>query len=88
MQAAELNPEMVVVEADALESAEGNTFEANRRGAAPEACLEGSAGIVARGMRGEGRRGTWEVPSSPSRDGTAEQARVSEVGRAGRRSAP
>jgi len=53
------------VEADALEGAEGNIDEAKRRGEAPEARLEDSAGIEDRGMCGEGRRGTWEIPSSP-----------------------
>lgn len=32
-------------------------------------------------MCGEGCRGTWDVPSSSLQDGTAEQTRVSEVGR-------
>jgi hypothetical protein len=56
-----------VAEADAVENAEGNTVKARRRGAAPEARLDGSAGIEARGMHGEGDRGTWEVLSSSSR---------------------
>jgi len=68
-------------EADTLEGVEGNIREAKRRGTAPEVCFVGSAGIEDRGMCGEGCRGTWEIPGSPSRDGTAEQAKVSEVGR-------
>ena len=46
----------------------------------PEASFRGSAGVEDRSTHGEGRRGTWEVLSSPSPDGTAEQARVSEAG--------
>src|SRR6266511_5871310 len=41
--------------------------------------LEIPPGSKSRGMRGEGRRGTWEFPSAPSRDGTAKTS-ASEVG--------
>ena len=42
-------------EADALKGAEGNIVEANHRGRAPEACLEGSAGIEAQTSRSNQR---------------------------------
>src|SRR5262249_4896315 len=59
----------------------GNTGEARGRGTAPEVCSVALPGSKTGAMCGEGCRETWEVPFSRSRDGTADQAKVSDVGR-------
>ena len=77
-----MNPEIAeVTEADVLWGTEGDISEAKRRGASPGGLLCGSVGIEDRGMCGEGCQGTWEVPFSPSQDGTAARAKVSAVGK-------
>ena len=79
----ELGSEILeVAGADGAFGPEGKTEKAKRRdNPSRRPAWVGPAGVDDQGMRGEGHRGTWEIPFPPPKGGTAERAeKASDVG--------